>query len=114
MRKLLAMSAVSVLPFLATVGTSWATDGEKIFQSKGCVACHDATQDRVSIGLGPALKQIAASYKGHQDALVEFLKGEGKPKVYPAKYPIMQAQLAMIKGLSPEDRQALAKFLLTH
>jgi cytochrome c len=111
MKKLIAVSAISAL-FVAA--PSFAADGAQIFQSKGCVACHDATQDRVAQGLGPSLKMIAEAYKGKEDALISFLKGEGKPHVYPDKYPIMQGQLALIKGLSEDDRKALATYLLSH
>ena len=111
MKALFAISAISAL--LVAV-PSFAADGKQIFQSNDCIVCHDATEDRVAEGLGPSLEMIAAAYKGKEDALIRFLKDEGKPRLYPGKYPIMEDQLASIRGLSDDERKALATFLLSH
>ena len=111
MRKLVFLSAISAL--LAT-GPSLAQDGQTIFQSKGCTVCHDAQQDRVAMGLGPSLKQISEAYKGQEDALTAFLKGQGEPKVYPDKYPIMKGQLAITQALPDDELKALATYLTSH
>jgi cytochrome c551/c552 len=111
MRKLLAVSVIATL-FVAV--PSFAADGAEIFQSNDCAVCHDATKDRVAEGLGPSLEMIAAAYKGKEDALISFLKDEGKPRLYPDAYPIMEDQLDSIRGLSDDERKALATFLLSH
>jgi len=85
-------------------------DGQSIFQSKGCTACHQAAADTV----GPALKKIASAYAGKKDELIKFFSGEGKPKVDPAKFAVMQPQIATLKALSDEEKSALADFILSH
>jgi cytochrome c551/c552 len=110
MKALFAVSAISAL-FVAV--PSFAANGEQIFQSNDCILCHDATKDRVAEGLGPSLEMIAAAYKGKEDALISFLKGKGKPRLYPTKYPIMEEQLDSIRGLSDDERKALSTFLLS-
>jgi cytochrome c len=114
MKKLIAISAAMLVPALLFGASAQAEDGAAIFQAKGCVACHDATQDRTAQGLGPSLQQVAAAYKGDQAGLVAFLKGEGEPKVAPDKYPIMKSQLAITQALTDAERDALAQFLLSH
>ncbi len=85
-------------------------NGQSLFQTKGCTACHQAAVDTV----GPALKKIAAAYAGKKEELIKFFNGEGKPKVDPAKFAIMQPQIATLKSLSPEEKEALADFILSH
>ncbi|MGD2063853.1 MAG: c-type cytochrome [Nitrospirota bacterium] len=111
MKTLLAVCAIAAL-FVAV--PSYGVDGAEIFQSNGCIVCHDAAEDRVADGLGPSLEAIAATYKGQKDALIRFLKDEGKPRLHPEEYPIMEDQLDSIKGLSDDEREALATFLLSH
>ncbi|WP_461832619.1 c-type cytochrome [Aquifex sp.] len=94
--------------FLA--GTVFAADGKAIFQSKGCTSCHQPSVDTV----GPSLKKIAQVYGNDVEGLVKFLKGEAQPKVDPPKFPIMKAQLTMLKGLSDAELKALAEFILSH
>ncbi|NPA13152.1 MAG: c-type cytochrome, partial [Aquificae bacterium] len=55
-------------------------NGQALFNSKGCAACHPATTD----GVGPSLQKIAQAYGGDTQKLIQFLKGEGKPIVDPA------------------------------
>jgi cytochrome c551/c552 len=85
-------------------------DGEAVFKSKGCVACHQPSTDSV----GPALSKIASAYKGNKDGLVKFLNGEGKAIVDPAKEAIMKPNLETTKKLSVEEKEALAEFILKH
>jgi cytochrome c551/c552 len=85
-------------------------DGEAIFKSKGCTACHQPNADTV----GPGLNKIASAYKGNKDGLVKFLSGEGKAIVDPAKEAIMKPNLEITKKLSKEEKEALAEFILKH
>jgi len=85
-------------------------DGESIFKSKGCTACHQAAADTV----GPALSKIAAAYKGNKDGLIKFFSGEGKAIVDPAKEAIMKPQIEITKKLSKEEKEALADYILKH
>ncbi|PMP62658.1 MAG: cytochrome C [Sulfurihydrogenibium sp.] len=85
-------------------------DGESIFKSKSCTACHQAAADTV----GPALSKIAAAYKGNKDGLIKFFSGEGKAIVDPAKEAIMKPQIEITKKLSKEEKEALADYILKH
>ncbi len=89
-------------------GVVFASEGEKIFKSKGCASCHQPKADTV----GPSLKKIAQAYVGKEDQLVKFLKGEAPAIVDPAKYAIMKAQLTQLKGLSDDQLKALAQYML--
>jgi cytochrome c len=84
-------------------------NGQQIFQSKGCAACHNPSADTV----GPSLKKISTAYKDKKDELIAFLKGEHKAIVDPAKFPIMQPQLNTTKSLSEEELEALADYILS-
>ena len=58
-----------LIPMLALGGAlslqpALAADGEALFKSKPCVACHNADAKMV----GPALKEIAAKNAGNADA----------------------------------------------
>ncbi len=107
MKKLL-FSIVSGIFLISSF--SLAADGKAIFQSKGCASCHNPTVDTV----GPSLKKIAAAYKGKEDELIAFLKGQHKAIVDPAKFPIMMSQLNVTKKLTDEELKALADFILSH
>ncbi|RUM60333.1 MAG: cytochrome C552 [Persephonella sp.] len=107
MKKVLA-SALAGLTLIT--GSVLAGDGQSIFQSKGCAACHQAQVDTV----GPSLKNIAKAYNGKKEDLIKFLKGEVKPKVWPDKFPMMQPQLNTTKALSKKDLEALADYILSN
>lgn len=85
-------------------------DGESIFKSKGCTACHQAEADTV----GPSLKKIASAYNGKKDDLIKFFSGEGKAIVDPAKEAVMKPQIEITKKLSKEEKEALTEFILKH
>ncbi|SNZ02452.1 cytochrome c [Persephonella hydrogeniphila] len=100
----------AVLGFGIFAGGAMAADGEAIFKSKGCSACHKPA----SKSMGPSLKEIAQAYKGKEGDLVKFLKGEAKPIVDPAKFSMMKPQLSKTKALSDDELKALADFILKH
>jgi len=102
--------ATAVLGLAISVTGAMAADGEAIFKSKGCAACHQPTADTV----GPSLKKMAQAYKGKEDHLIKFLKGEADPIVDPAKFGIMKPQLSKTKNLSDEELKALAEFMMNH
>jgi len=105
--KKLVLSALSVAVLVAG---SFAADGKALFQQKGCTACHQADKDTV----GPALKKIAAAYKGKEADLIKFLKGQGKAIVDPAKAAIMMPNLNTTKAMKDDELKALAQFILSH
>jgi len=83
-------------------------DGKALFMSNGCVACHQMDKKTV----GPAVKTIGKAYAGKKDALIKFLKGEGKSIVDPAQFAVMQPNLATTKKLSDAELSALADYFL--
>lgn len=92
-----------------------AADGTQLFKDLNCAICHNPTQDWREQGLGPSLTIIAEAYAGRQDVLVNFLAGEGKPKISPDLYPVMELQLATILYEKPRGQlQQLAGFLMSH
>jgi cytochrome c len=67
-----------LIPLLALGGAlslqpAMAQDGEALFKSKPCAACHSVDAKMV----GPALKEVAAKYAG-QEGAVELLAGRIK------------------------------------
>ncbi|PYY72475.1 cytochrome C biogenesis protein CcsA [Pseudomonas jessenii] len=62
---LLALLAINGLVVLKP---AVAQDGEALFKSKPCVACHSVN----SMVVGPALKEVAAKYAG-QDGATQML-----------------------------------------
>ncbi len=67
-----------LIPLLALGGAlslqpALAQDGEALFKSKPCAACHNVDVKMV----GPALKEVAAKYAG-TDGAVELLAGRIK------------------------------------
>jgi cytochrome c len=90
-------------------------NGKNLFSSKGCIACHQENVDAV----GPSLKQIAQTYKGQTGQLINFLKGQGQPKLATGKFAgqydsVMKLQLNQIKNLSAKEIKDLAEFILSH
>ncbi len=83
--------------------------GADLFKGSGCVACHQLDNKVV----GPSLVEIAAAYDGNKDGMIAFLKEEGDAIVDPSQYAVMQANLAITKGMSDEDLGALADYLLS-
>ena len=104
------------LVLLALPASALAEDGAKLFTSKACTACHHAEKDQTALGLGPSIKMIKEAYsaegKGGAEAVAKFLNGEGKPIVKPELYPVMQGQVALTKAMTPEQRKALAEYLM--
>jgi cytochrome c len=109
-RRMKKVIASAVLGVAIAVTGAMAADGEALFKSKGCAACHNPTVDTV----GPSLKKIAAAYKGKKADLIKFLKGEGKAIVDPAKAGIMTPQLNTTKAMSDKELEAIADYMLKH
>ena len=86
-----------------------AANGEELFTSNGCVACHQAEVKTV----GPSLKNIATSYADNAEGLTAFLNGEGEAIVDPAQAAVMAPQVEVTKKMSPEDRNAITDYMLS-
>lgn len=107
MKKVLA-GALAGLTLM--VGSVLAVDGKTVFQSKGCVGCHQPQTPAT----GPSLKDIATKYNGNKADLIKFLKGQAKPKVEPGKFAIMKPQLNTTKALSDKELNALVDYILSN
>lgn len=83
-------------------------DGAELFSSNACVACHQTETKTV----GPAIKEIKEVYSGNSEGLIAFLAGEGDPIVDVAQAAVMAPQIETTKAMTPEERAALADFLL--
>ncbi len=76
MRKALLLTALAVMPLLATPLLANAADhaeAEALYKSKPCAACHTIDNKMV----GPALKDVAKKHAG-EDGAVELLAGHIK------------------------------------
>ena len=88
----------------------WAgnTVGEAAFQSLRCHTCHKP--DRRSAG--PSLSEIAKAYRGQQQGLVQYLKGETEPLIDLGKRKVMERKLKKTKEISDTERKDLADYIL--
>jgi len=104
MRPILAVAVLAAL----TSTAAFAADGKTLFESNRCGGCHKEDQD----GVGPSRKAIAVAYAGKADALAAFLAGAAEPIMDPTRFSMMKSPLKKIAGLSAEEREALAAYLL--
>jgi cytochrome c len=109
MKKLLLF--VGVMGFLLLSTAISADEGESIFKSKGCGACH---KPETSSAGRPSLKEISRAYNGKEKQLNEYLKGESEPIVTPEKASAMKRNIEKTKALSDADRKLLVDYLLQH
>ena len=86
-------------------------EGARLFEQRGCGACHDRTKDQSALGLGPSMEQVAEAYKGHEDEMVKFLRGGCDPIVDEARFPIMHGEIVKMKSLSDSEIRALQKYI---
>lgn len=83
--------------------------GDSIFRAKGCNACHQPDSDSP---MGPSLKTIAGKYGGDVSSMIQFLKGQKEPIVWPDKFNIMKPQLGRLKDLTDSEIKSLAEYIL--
>lgn len=110
-RLVLVLSALFALFSLASTLTSRpasAANGEDLFNSLHCSACHKPQEKSVAVSLA----QIAKTY-GDQEKLIEFFKGEAKPKIETDKAGMMRGQMPKLKALSDQEKQALAHYIFS-
>ena len=109
MKKLLLFFFVA--GFLFSSAAISADEGETIFKSNGCRACH---KPDTSPAGRPSLKEISEAYKGNDKQLHEYFKGESEPIITPAKASAMKRYIEKTKALSDADRKLLVDYLLKH
>lgn len=110
MRKCFATAALFlVLPFVGLFpGHPLAADGEAVFTSLKCAACHKPDQKTVAVPLA----DIAKAY-GTEDKLVLFFKGGSKMIIESEKSGMMKGQMGKLLGLSDGDKASLAQYILS-
>ncbi len=94
-----------------TTGNNLFAQGEKLFNEKTCVSCHQINTKIV----GPSIKKIANVYREKNGNLVDFLEGKNDPIVEtePGQVAIMKANLdGFVKDLSVDQLKALENYIL--
>lgn len=99
-----------LIPLLAFGGAlmlqpAMAQDGEALFKSKPCAACHNVDMKMV----GPALKEIAAKYDG-QEGAVDLLAGHIKNGSQGVWGPMPMPP----NPVTDEEAKTLAEWVLSH
>lgn len=107
---LFSASAVLALAALTPAHAAVDVDAAKaLFKENECSKCHDATRDKK----GPALKKIAAKYKGKPEgqakAIENFTKG-GKVKTSDGK----EIEHKILDSKDPAVQKNLADWILSH
>ena len=92
------------------ISTAYAGDGEAIFKSQGCMACH---KKGGTSKINPSLAEISQAYQGNEAQLTKYLNGESDAIVRPEKGRQMKRQIEKTKKLSDADRKALADYMLS-
>lgn len=83
--------------------------GKKLFNTKGCMACHQLDTRLI----GPSLKEIAKAYNRDKKGLTAYLKGNAESKVDPAQKALMEPQLAITKAMEAKDLEAVVDYILS-
>jgi cytochrome c551/c552 len=102
---------IFILAVLVLIGFhAQALNGQGVFDSLHCGNCHKVDTGKTN----PSLKEIARSYKGKGNQLVSYLRGEAESIVNPGKGAMMKRYIEKTKGLTEDERKALAVFILNY
>ena len=96
------------LAFFCASGDSSAGNGEALFASLKCGACHKSDQKATAV----PLTEIAKAYQD-EAKLVSFFKGESPMIIESTKSGMMKGQLKNLAALSGEDKKAMADYILS-
>jgi len=88
-----------------------AEQGEALFKSQGCKACH---RPEGSSKVNPSLTEIAQMYLGKEDQLTRYLNGETEAIVKPDKAGMMKRHIEKTKKLSDADRNSITDFIMSY
>ncbi len=96
--------------FIAGLGVAAlrAEDGQSIFQSLRCSACHKPDQKTAAVSLAEISKTYQDPVK-----LVSFFKGEGRPMIETARPGMMRGQMSGLSALSDHEKHSLAEYVLS-
>ena len=107
--KILVSASVCGLIFSSASIAQEAKKGKEVFQRLGCTACHS---ERSSV-VAPSLKEISKAYAGNTKDLEDYFLGKREPIIDKSRSRVMKPFINLTKKLSPEERQALVKYLLS-
>jgi cytochrome c len=99
---------LAFLGFLCVSNHSLAGNGEALFASLKCGACHKPDQKATAV----SLRDIARAYQD-QAKLVPFFKGDGTFIIESTRSGMMKGQMKHLEALSDEDKKALADYILS-
>jgi len=102
---------ILIAVFCFTAPALAAEQGEALFKSQGCTACH---RPESSSKVNPSLAEIAHTYQGKENQLVHYLNGEAEAIVKPDKAGMMKRHIEKTKQLSDADRKSIADFIMTY
>jgi len=92
-----AMKAMFAVMAAAAMLAAASVQAQDVLKDKGCVKCHEADKKKV----GPAIKDIAAKYKGNKDAeamlAAKITGGKGHPKSKESEADVKAAVKQMLK-----------------
>jgi len=107
--KVLVSASVCGLIFSSASIAQEAKKGKEAFQRLGCTACHSERSSAVA----PSVKEISKAYAGNPKDLEDYFLGKGEPIIDKSRSRVMKPFINLTKKLSPEERQALVKYLLS-
>ena len=99
---------IALMAFFWATNVSSAGNGEDLFTSLKCGACHKPDV----VAKAVPLTELAKAY-GDEAKLVSFFKGESPMIIESTKSGMMKGQLKNLGALSDEDKKALADYILS-
>lgn len=111
MRKIILLLTffLSVFLFADVKSNDNRSLGKKIFNQKACDMCHKKSL----ASIGPSLEEIAFTYSGRENTLINYLKGNAKAIVKPKKAYMMKGQLIKLKAIDESKIKAIARYIIT-
>ncbi len=95
---------------ISNIDQTPAISGKDLYIKKGCNLCHHPEKKIV----GPSFKEISSVYNGNKEDLLKFLNSNAQPKVDPEEFSFMKSVLIQLKKMKPEEREALAEYILSN
>ena len=94
--------------FLLVAFMAKAEDGKAVFDALHCGNCHKVDTGKTN----PSLNEIALAYKGKEDQLLSYFKGDAESLIDPEKGDRMKRYIEKTKALSDGERKTLVDFIL--
>jgi cytochrome c551/c552 len=109
MRRLVPVAIILISTAFLCVSYQYSSagNGEALFDSLKCGACHKPDRKTTAVSLA----EIARTYQD-QAKLASFFKGESQMIVESTKSGMMKGQLKHLQALSDQDKNALADYIL--